>query len=215
MTSLQSSTNIRSCSTVAKIQPPALAPNRASGSKLQKKMVDLAYVLKPSSATNASFSNLEIEPGAPSESFNQTCLSTIIDKPLAVSIETKPGTVAGDQGLTQLSIWVHAHFAKLRQLMTSARDKSEPLGTLPALVLAIAHGANWTFLVASQDKLGKLTLWRYRNDMTTNTKIGVYQVVAALQLVLDWAQTQFRPWFETNALPLTPEQRQILGLTSE
>ena len=174
-------------------------------------MVDLAYVLKPSSAMNVGFSNLDIEPGAPSESFNQTCLSTILDKPLATSIETKPGTVAGDQGLTQLSVWVHAHFAKLRQLTTFARDKSEVPATLPPLVPAIAYGAKWTFLVASQDQLGKLTIWRYRNDITTNSKVGVYQVIAASQLILDWAQTQYRPWFGANAIPLTPEQRHDLG----
>ena len=199
---------------MARIQPSWLAPNRASGSKLQSKMVDFAYVLQPSPATQAGFRNLEVEVDAPCESFNHTCHNTIIDKPIAISIETESGTAAGDAGLTQLSIWVRAHISKLNRLLRSAGREEGTAALLPPLPLVIAHGNQWQFLFAVEDaSLGTLTLYRYCNDLPTTTSFGIYKTIAALQLLLHYAQTRIRPWFEVNALPLTSEQRIVLRHT--
>ncbi len=171
-------------------------------------MVDFAYVLTPSEVTEAGYRNLDVEATAPLESFNQSCFHTIADKPLAISIETKPSHVAGDDGLPQLSVWLHAHFTKLRQLTLASRPRTTELIALPPLWFIIARGGNWRFLAGTQDTLGRSTLWQYPREVATNTKIGGFQVVRALQVVLDWAEKQYRPWFEREALPLTTEQRQ-------
>ena len=68
-------------------------------------------------------------------------------------------------------------------------------------------------LAATQDTLGRSTLWQYPREMATNTKIGGFQVVRALQVVLDWAEKQYRPWFEREALSLTAEQRRRYDLS--
>lgn len=201
-------------STRARIQPSTLAPTRIGGSKLDTRMVDFAYVLTPSEVTEAGYGNLDIETTAPLESFNQTCFHTIANEPLAVSIETKPSHVAGDVGLPQLSVWLHAHFAKLRKLTVAARPVTAEITALPPLWLIVAHGGNWRFLAATQDIHGRSTLWQYPREMATNTKIGGFQVVRALQIVLDWAETHYRPWFEREALPLTIVQRQKYGVSS-
>lgn len=142
-------------STTAKIQPTSLAPNMESGEKLKSKMVNFAVVLRPSRATEEGFRNLDAFPNAPSESFNQTCINTIVDKPIALSIETKSSNSAADEGLPQLSIWACAQYAKLRQLTASARHKDSGPVQLPVLPLIIAQGVSWTFFAASQDLSGK------------------------------------------------------------
>lgn len=133
----------------------SLAPNMESGEKLGSKMVDFAVVLRPSEATKEGFRNLEALPNAPSLSFNQTCINTIIDKPIALSIETKSSNIAADQALPQLSIWACAQYAKLRQLTASARYKGSGFVQLPVLPLIVAQGASWILYAASQDPSGR------------------------------------------------------------
>ena len=44
--------------------------------------------------------------------------------------------------------------------------------------------------------------------------LGTYQIIAALQRLMSWAETEYRVWFEANMVPLTPMQEQALEPTS-
>lgn len=54
------------------------------------------------------------------------------------------------------------------------------------------------------------TIWSFLEVGKSNTPKGVYQIIATLQLLYHWTQTIYRPWFEANALTLTPEQKAAL-----
>ncbi len=54
------------------------------------------------------------------------------------------------------------------------------------------------------------TIWSFLKFGESNTPKGVYQIIATLQLLYYWTQTTYRPWFEANALALTPEQKAAL-----
>lgn len=95
-------------STTISIQPAFLAPTKESGEKLRSKIVDFPFVLQPSGATKKGFRNLESLPNAPSESFNQTYIDTIVEKPIAVSSKTKSSSSATDEALTQVTLWAQA-----------------------------------------------------------------------------------------------------------
>jgi hypothetical protein len=34
-----------------------------------------------------------------------------------------------------------------------------------------------------------------------STRYGVFKIISVLQLLIDWAEIQYRPWFEQNAVP--------------
>jgi hypothetical protein len=33
-----------------------------------------------------------------------------------------------------------------------------------------------------------------------STRYGVFKIISVLQLLIDWAEVQYRPWFEANAI---------------
>ena len=180
-------------------------------------MVDFAYVLVPNDVTETGFQNLELPMDAPCESYNHTCQNTVLNKPIVISIETKAGTASADDSLPQLTIWAHAQFTKLEQLMRQAQSSSSdgqdsPAATLPHLLFATAHGPWWYFLIASRDDEGKQTLFRFANAISTSRKVGVFQAVAALQFMLHQTVQTYQPWFEQHCVPLLPQQRQKFRL---
>lgn len=173
-------------------------------------MVDFAYVLQPTISMQAAYGNLDQPVDAVYASLNHTCHSSIVKRPIAISLETKALTAPGDDALPQIAIWAAAHFNKLADLTGLACQPGKPLARMPILFLTVAHGHQWTFCAASKDDAtGVMTLHRLQKEISTNTKLGVYQVVACLHALMDWAVKVYRPWFENSALPLTKEEREM------
>ena len=89
-----------------------------SGVSLQGKMVDYAICLEPDSAEpmfNRMRSTMQFDP-LTAQYINHTSFEPVRFRPIAVSIETK---AAGNEvdARTQLSIWVVAHFKRLKVIM--------------------------------------------------------------------------------------------------
>lgn len=49
---------------------------------------------------------------------------------------------------------------------------------------------------------------------TSNSIIGIYKIIAALHQLMAWAEEEYRPWFESNMVPLTPEEKVAFGLAA-
>lgn len=88
---------------------------------------------------------------------NHTPLQAVRWKPIAISIETKVGGENRVQAVTQVGIWVSAHFKKLQRLMEEVQVLQREDGRtlqesspefLPFLPLLIVQGHAWDFLVA-------------------------------------------------------------------
>lgn len=146
------------------------------------------------------------------KSLNSTYFNAIIDSPIAISVETKTDGDSKAQSLNQLTTWVWAHMNRLRWFVEqSNRNSARRPDPIPPLPLLLAQGAVWTLLVATTNPdTDRKTIWEICALGDSSTILGIYRIVAALRLLLDWAETAFRPWFEQYALPLTAQERSLL-----
>lgn len=144
--------NIHSIS--ARIQPPQLKPSLERNDTLAGRMIDFGITLKRDDITRAAYRLIETLPAAPTASFNQTCLSEVIQTPIAVNVETKAEGGDQDEALAQLTVWIYAQYRRLRLLVHEAggnikkNNVSDGSGStcplsMPVLPSLIAVGASW------------------------------------------------------------------------
>jgi hypothetical protein len=168
-------------------------------------------VLEPSQITSAAFRNLDGIPGAArtSKSFNQTPLNTVANKPIAVSIETKSQSGFGDEATVQLAFWLSSQFKRIELLLGETAYVPKAERALPVLSGLSFEGPSLRFLAATKNRPGDKEgiLWDCFTIGDADSFRGACQIVAAILCLIRWAQTEYRPWFEENAAPLTQEER--------
>ena len=120
-------------------------------------MVDFAIVLEPSKRLRQGFKNMDPVRESRDVSYNQTTDSTIVNRPLAVSIETKRGGGDIDQGLVQLSTWTAAQYRRLELLAEARGPKAARSIDMPILPLLLVDGEKWTLYAASQGEEGPVS----------------------------------------------------------
>ncbi|THZ85175.1 hypothetical protein D6C84_03569 [Aureobasidium pullulans] len=151
--------------------------------------VDFAITLEPDSAMNTALSEV------PDRSWNHSQDEILRSEPICVNVETKSDSGNMTESEIQLGIWVSAQYLKLNELLT---HNSKPL-TLPWLPLLIVKGELWYLLLASHSN-GITTLWSRHLIADSSTLTGIYTVISILQLLFQWANTEYRSWFEDNAV---------------
>ncbi|KAG9512305.1 hypothetical protein KCV07_g9540, partial [Aureobasidium melanogenum] len=185
------STNI----TTARIGPSSLIPRTQDNVQIRGKMVDFALVLEDSDALRAAATRLPVNADKGVFSFNHTTHSPLLRRPIAVSIETKRQGEHFQDALDQLGVWTSAHFARLTELLTAAgRSHVRP----PMLPCLVAQGSDWKFILAEKTLAGEVKIWSKLDFDDVATHRGVYTTISVLLLLMDWAETQYRPWFEEN-----------------
>ena len=179
--------------TTAKITDTSLLPTVSSGpgSPMQSKMVDYVLVMERSPVLAEK---IRAKLGAENRaSINHTAAEHIRFDPIAVSIETKRAAIAEETAHVQLGMWVVAHFARLRQLTLNETQ-------LPALPILIVQGHDWKFMIAEAMADRSIVILRDWLLGSTNSVLGIYQIVAAVRRLAKWVDEDYRPWFEKNAL---------------
>ncbi|THW20031.1 hypothetical protein D6C78_01485 [Aureobasidium pullulans] len=151
--------------------------------------VDFAITLEPDSAMNTALSEV------PDRSWNHSQDEILRAEPICVNVETKSASGNMTESEIQLGIWVSAQYLKLKELLT---HNSKPL-TLPWLPLLIVKGELWYLLLASHSS-GITTLWSRHLIADSSTLTGIYTVISVLQLLFQWANTEYRSWFKDNAV---------------
>ncbi|THX85642.1 hypothetical protein D6D05_02799 [Aureobasidium pullulans] len=151
--------------------------------------VDFAITLEPDSAMNTALSEV------PDRSWNHSQDEILRSEPICVNVETKSASGNMTESEIQLGIWVSAQYLKLKELLT---HNSKPL-TLPWLPLLIVKGELWYLLLASHSN-GITTLWSKHLIADSSTLTGMYTVISVLQLLFQWANTEYRSWFKDNAV---------------
>jgi hypothetical protein len=128
---------------------------------------------------------------------NPTLYEPVRFAPTAVHIETKLTGEGWRAAQSQLSLWVIRHVAKLRELLALAgQPDTAPIPVLPALVV---QGHDWTCLFFEDHVDGARLLSGYSIGSSKNV-IDAQAVVAALQYLMEWTQTEYRPWFNDMIL---------------
>jgi hypothetical protein len=140
-------------STHATVSPSSLLPATQDGRTVGSKLVDFAVTLARNDKLSTALSNLPQPRDGDVRSLNHTRFETLIDRPIAISIETKPEGGDSRHAETQLAIWVAAHLSHLEQLASQAETGTSVI--LPWLPLLIAVGPRWYFLCAQRTEDGK------------------------------------------------------------
>jgi hypothetical protein len=108
-------------------------------------------------------------------------------------METKREGEGRRTGRAQLSIWVASHFNRLREIVS---DKEVELAVLPLL---FTQGPIYSFALAQHKREGETWTTTSYNDIIIGdvTKpSGIHKVVSSVLWLVDWAETEYRPWFE-------------------
>lgn len=185
--------------TSARISERRLLPN-IPGFSPKSKMVDYGIVIQPAfdSILEASIERLCREQQL--DSVNQTDPNHVRFTPIAISIETKRAAIDEDQAMLQLNTWVSAHFAKLESLVGSSapnekvKAEAKAKATMPILPLLKVQGHDWQLLIAEKKRdlilvHGKLAIG------STQSHLGVYQILAVLRRLAQWVDDEYRPWW--------------------
>ena len=180
----------------AKVTDASLLPVAASGSAMQSQMVDYAIIMKGLPGLREKIRAKLRAEGGPS--INHTSASYIKYDPIAVSIETKRANIEEDKARLQLAMWVAAHFARLRQLSPYAT-------TFPTLPLLIVQGHDWKLLLAEPKEDRSIVIHLDLKLGSTNSVVGIFQIIAAVQRLAQWINKDYRPWFEAHALSIDKE----------
>jgi hypothetical protein len=116
--------------------------NESVGSKL----VDWAVVLRPVGDLRGALRRARPQPDGGQLSLNHSRWRSLVNKPIAVSVETKSEGVDIQQAYVQLAVWATAHMNFLCQLLTgSAASFPADIATgttLPHLPLLIVQGSD-------------------------------------------------------------------------
>ncbi|PNS17071.1 Beta-glucosidase 1 [Sphaceloma murrayae] len=160
------------------------------------KVVDFVLYLSPSPATEAAYRHLDWVPNHGCD-FNHINHNPTAESPIAISVETKIEGEGLTEGYAQLSTWVAAHFNKLEQLTTSGSRPTK----LPVLPLLFIQGPSFFCYLASRSTSGdkSVTTIHEKIDLgDVTTASGLCKVLSALLVLIDWAETIYRPWFESS-----------------
>ncbi|KAL5611119.1 hypothetical protein FOBRF1_007236 [Fusarium oxysporum] len=133
---------------------------------------------------------------------NHTDFSPLQKRPVTVSIETKRANESLGKATLQMSVWHAAQWRLLEELAgPAALDK---LGFLPGVFV---QGDKWEF-VASSYSNGRTILWTQRTIGSTQSELGVFQIMAGLNKLRKWSLEEFWPWYKTYVLKVGVEVEQ-------
>lgn len=195
--------------TVDRVRDPTLLPTIPASitrlaTKMQSKMIDYVLMLEPDPKMHLDIVQMLSKGLAPLDrlSVNHIGSDSLRYKPIAVSIETKRAAIHEDAAHIQLSLWVAAHFAKLRRLasLSSKQPLAEP--KLPILPLIIVQGHVWKLLVAhfvlsSSTAPSSIIILRDIPIGTTASILGCFMAIASLRRLMVWVNHDFQEWWKT------------------
>lgn len=156
---------------------------------------------------------------SPFQSVNQTEYPALLQRPIALSIETKVTGQNWTEAVNQISVWLLAQWDALDDLVSRSQaqdgdassnvdagdaDAPKPsaaatagLVFLPGLVVL---GHDWYFVAMTRSPDGKSRLYNRVLIGSTQSTEGVYQVIAVLQLLGRNIENHYWPWFERTIL---------------
>jgi hypothetical protein len=177
---------------------------------MASKMVDYALIIEPDDVLGGKIRDTLRREG--NGSMNSTGAEHVRFAPIVVSFETKRAVVDEDEGCVQLGVWIVAHFARLRQLVRNRNVGDagrEGQVRLPALPLVMCQGHDWKMMVAEavvDPNAGtgaddfRVVILRDLRLGSTDTVLGIYQLVEAVRRLARWVDEEYRPWLEREAL---------------
>lgn len=149
--------------------------------------------------------------GAPHESINHTEHFPLRFKPITVSIKADQINSDPAPALYEMCTWLSAQWIHLQGLLrskesregqqSSAQQQQPPQTRPPFLPGILIEGYRWSFVAATlgeeRNEGGwEIIIWTGIDIGSTESLRGMAQIVAALQILVDWSISTYGPWFE-------------------
>lgn len=198
------------CRTTAQIYPAYVL---WSDDRRHETRVDFCFVIEPHSSDHhrSIAKALKAEPHG---SINHTDHTPVFDTPISISIETKRSDGTWGDAVYQMSTLFTAHWARLQSACPSATttaEREDPGNTgiqqyrpicLPGIII---QGHDWMFVAATLGETrvegGRETVfWDKVHIGSTNSLLGIIQIVSAIQRLAHWPALTYWPWFKEMVL---------------
>ena len=168
----------------------------AGGLKMDGKIVDYALVIKPNKALEKRIKNTLKDLPKISQSVNQTNHPPVRWTPIILNIETKLPWTGGETADIQHSVWGGAGITKLDQMLATNRSSKQQIPTIP-VVTFYGHCLMLSALRKGDEEnhlIGKMVMG------STETIEGTFQIVKALDYLVNWGNTTYREWYFQHAI---------------
>lgn len=177
--------------TCARIMIELVGSNKR-GEALNQKVVDYAITLGPPLVSESQVMNrLASSPQPFHRTINPSEYSPLCHNPIVLSIKTQASNGGSEHGDVPFSLWVAAHFNRLRILT------QDPVRiTLPLILVSDEH---WKLLFA-RDLEGEIQIIDTVVIGSTVDIIGCYKILKALRLIFQHAKETFLRWFKEKVL---------------
>jgi len=163
-------------------------------------MVDYSIILLPDDKMHQAILQVLRDLPEDHQNINQTRSAPVKYRPITVNIEVKlPGEGKND-AMVQLAIWAAAQLEKLNALSGTLT----PIG----IPLVSVEGHDWRLYNTYQKEDSKVVRQRvWGNELfgDSSSTLGIYKVIAAIQILAEWSDTEYRAWFEKDVLKLLAE----------
>jgi hypothetical protein len=160
-------------------------------------MVDYSMILLPDDKMHQAILQVLRDLPEEDQNINQTRSAPVKYRPITVNIEVKlPGEGKND-AMVQLAVWAAAQLEKLNALSGTLA----PIG----IPLVSVEGHDWRLYKTYQKEDSNVVRQRvWGNDLfgDSSSTLGIYKVIAAIQILAEWSHTEYRAWFEKDVLKL-------------
>jgi len=101
--------------------------------------------------------------------------------------------------MVQLAVWAAAQMEKLNALSGTLA----PIG----IPLVSVEGHDWRLYNTYQERGETVRQIVWGNDLfgDSSSILGIYKVIAAIQILAEWSHTEYRTWFKKYVLKLPAE----------
>ncbi|KAK1826485.1 hypothetical protein QBC39DRAFT_376495 [Podospora conica] len=183
-----------------------LLPKTYAAEESEAKLVDLSINirLETEPAVQEHILLLLAAEDAALRTINQSLYKLLCSQPSAVCIETKGSSSGGTEGeaRTQLLQWTSAWLTRMRRLLSTRsvdQDQADVVMAKLGFPVIIVLGDMW-HLYLIKDTSAAVTMYRIEALGTTRSVLGVYQLLACLQRLAEWARGPFWSWFKEDIL---------------
>ena len=156
----------------------------------QSKTVDFCLIMEDK---RTQLNVIELVKAKDLQSINHADAEYLRFCPIGASIETKKAHINEIEADIQVSLWVKAHYAKLRQLAPKSQR-------LPILPLITTLGNDWYFMLAEIRNRNHIYIHRGESVGSTSSMLGIFKILAAIRRLAQWVYEEYRPWFETEVI---------------
>lgn len=182
--------------TTARVCDQDLLP-KVQGASVKSKMVDFGVVIQPQARSTLWKDIVEVCKSQAYHTINQIDAPHLCRTPIAISMEVKRAGGSEDEALVQLETWVTAHYNNLKVLLRSSGQEVD----LPILPLLQTQGHEWRLIIAEmKSKESLIILHRGIKLGSTDSILGIYQIIASIDRLAQWVSSDYRTWWTRTVL---------------